>query len=194
MNVEVVPIDSISEDPANVRTHPDPNLEAIKGSLRRFGQQKPIVVDKDGVVRAGNGTLKAARALGWPEIQIVRSALAGVDLTAYAIADNRSGELAEWDYEGLADILRALKGEDFPIEELGWAPHELEPLLAAEWKPPDIEGGAMGSSGGIKPVMVTSAQREIFERAASRVRATAGDASIEEGRCLELICADYLAS
>jgi len=40
-------------------------LEQIKASLRRFGQQKPIVVDATNVVRAGNGTLAAAKALGW---------------------------------------------------------------------------------------------------------------------------------
>lgn len=55
-------------DPANARKHSDKNLAAIKASLTRFGQQKPIVIDSSGVVRAGNGTLAAAKALGWAEI------------------------------------------------------------------------------------------------------------------------------
>jgi ParB-like chromosome segregation protein Spo0J len=105
MKVENVPIDSVSPDPANARKHPDRNLEAIKGSLRRFGQQKPIVVDSKGVVRAGNGTLAGAKALGWTEIAIVRSDLPLSELTAYAIADNRTAELAEWDEDILAGVL-----------------------------------------------------------------------------------------
>lgn len=105
MTVETVLIDSLSLDPANVREHGERNLEAIKASLRRFGQQKPIVVDSRAVVRAGNGTLEAAKALGWREIQIVRSDLPTTELTAYSIADNRTAELAEWDTEALAKLL-----------------------------------------------------------------------------------------
>jgi len=105
MTIESVPIDSLSPDPANARTHGPRNLEAIMASLRRFGQQKPIVVDSHGVVRAGNGTLAAAKALGWTEIKIVRSDLASLELTAFAIVDNRTGELAEWDSPVLGELL-----------------------------------------------------------------------------------------
>src|SRR4051812_9327443 len=92
MNIEDVEISSLSPDPANVRRHSERNLETIKASLRRFGQQKPIVVDGSGIVRAGNGTLAAAIALGWTHIKIVRSNLAGSEATAYGIADNRAGD------------------------------------------------------------------------------------------------------
>jgi len=112
MRAETVSIDSLSFDPANVRKHGERNLATIKASLLRFGQQKPIVVDANGVVRAGNGTLAAAKALGWKEIAVVRSALAGSEATAYAIADNRTAELAEWDDDALAETLSALQCED----------------------------------------------------------------------------------
>jgi len=112
MRAETVSIDSLSFDPANVRKHGERNLATIKASLLRFGQQKPIVVDANGVVRAGNGTLAAAKALGWKEIAVVRSALAGSEATAYAIADNRTAELAEWDEDALAETLSALQCED----------------------------------------------------------------------------------
>ena len=105
MEVEIIPIASLSADPANARLHPDRNLEQIKSSLRRFGQQKPIVVDAANVVRAGNGTLAAAKALGWESIAIVRSELQKTELTAYAVADNRSAELAEWDKNVLSATL-----------------------------------------------------------------------------------------
>jgi ParB-like chromosome segregation protein Spo0J len=112
MKTETVSIDSISLDPANVRRHPDRNIQTIVASLKRFGQQKPIVVTKEGIVIAGNGTLQAARHLGWKQIEIVRTGLTGSDATAYAIADNRTAELAEWDDDALAQTLAALQIED----------------------------------------------------------------------------------
>jgi ParB-like chromosome segregation protein Spo0J len=127
--VEWVKVDSIHIDPANVRRHPERNLETIKASLARFGQQKPIVVDADGIVRAGNGTLEAARALNWGNVAIVRTPLKGSEATAYAIADNRSSELAEWDETGLAEQLRALQSEDFDLDAVGYSGDEVDALI-----------------------------------------------------------------
>lgn len=128
MNVERVPIESLSPDPANVRLHSEKNLGAIAGSLRRFGQQKPIVVDGKGVVVAGNGTLAAAKSLGWTEIDIVRTALTGPEAVAFAIADNRTAELAEWDVEGLATTLASLTEFD-PDLAIGFGDDDLASLL-----------------------------------------------------------------
>jgi ParB-like chromosome segregation protein Spo0J len=124
MNIEHLKISSLSPDPANARKHPDRNLEQIKASLRRFGQQKPIVVDATNVVRAGNGTLAAAKALGWTTIAAVRSDLARTELTAYAITDNRSAELAEWDYEVLSSTLA-----DMEIGDVGFTSAEIDKLI-----------------------------------------------------------------
>lgn len=128
MKIETCKIADLSLDPANVRKHSPKNIDAIKASLRRFGQQKPIVVDAKGVVLAGNGTLTAARDLGWSEIQIVRTTLEGTQATAFGIADNRSAELAEWD-EKLTEVLASLKAEDFPLYEIGFDANDLDDLL-----------------------------------------------------------------
>ena len=61
MKIETLPLSAVVPDPANVRQHDQRNLDAIRGSLARFGQQKPIVVDRNGVVRAGNGSEKYSR-------------------------------------------------------------------------------------------------------------------------------------
>jgi ParB-like chromosome segregation protein Spo0J len=124
MNIEQIPISSLSKDPANARRHPERNLEQIKASLRRFGQQKPIVVDATNVVRAGNGTLAAAIALGWTTIAAVRSELPKTELTAYAITDNRSAELAVWDTEILSATLA-----DPEIGDVGFLPAEIDKMI-----------------------------------------------------------------
>lgn len=132
MTVETVAIDSIQPDPANVRRHPERNLDAIKGSLARFGQQKPVVVDPRGIVLAGNGTLAAARALGWTSIKVVRTALAGSEATAFAIADNRTSETSEWDQQALNDILAALHAEDEGLAtSTGFSLDEIASLIGA---------------------------------------------------------------
>jgi DNA modification methylase len=133
MNHQTIALADLSLDPSNVRKHSRRNLDAIKASLRKFGQQKPIVVDAKGIVLAGNGTLTAAKELGWTEIQIVRTELAGVEATAFAIADNRTAELAEWDEDGLANVLQSLKVEDADLlAATGYDAAEVDKMSKAE--------------------------------------------------------------
>ena len=140
MKVESVPIATLSQDPANARKHDDKNLEAIKASLRRFGQQKPIVVDSSNVVRAGNGTLAAATALGWDSINVVQTDLQGSEATAYAIADNRTAELAEWDESVLAASLSSLADVDETwLSDLQFSEKELAELVASTQEQEIIE-------------------------------------------------------
>jgi ParB-like chromosome segregation protein Spo0J len=140
MTIESVPIESISPDPANARVHSPKNIEAIKASLRRFGQQKPIVVDARGIVRAGNGTLAAARALGWTHINIVRTDLMSSDAAAYAIADNRTSDLSDWDEEALARQLDELRAEGMNLADLGFDQREVRKLLDDSLAPGDTPG------------------------------------------------------
>jgi ParB-like chromosome segregation protein Spo0J len=128
MKITTTKIAELSLDPSNVRKHSRRNLDAIKASLRKFGQQKPIVVDAKGIVLAGNGTLTAAQELGWTEIQIVRTELAGVEATAFAIADNRTAELAEWD-DNLGDVLQSLASDGYDLSQIGFDQSDLDALV-----------------------------------------------------------------
>jgi hypothetical protein len=133
MKLITTKITELSLDPSNVRKHSRRNLDAIKASLRKFGQQKPIVVDAKGIVLAGNGTLTAAQELGWTEIQIVRTELAGVEATAFAIADNRTAELAEWEEDKLSQVLQSLKVEDADLlAATGYDAAEVDKMSKAE--------------------------------------------------------------
>ena len=104
-----VPIDDLHHDPSNARVHSDRNIDAIKSSLAMFGQIKPVVVQRQGmIVRAGNGTLAAARALGWTTIAAVVLDVDNATAVQLAIADNRTGDLAEWDEATLAKLLEPM--------------------------------------------------------------------------------------
>jgi ParB-like chromosome segregation protein Spo0J len=160
MQIETVSIGTISPDPANARKHGQRNIEAIKSSLRRFGQQKPIVVDAHGTVRAGNGTLEAARALGWTSIQIVRSDLQDLELTAFAIADNRTAELAEWDTEILAQLAQ---GDE--LGDVGFEEDELRALAGlSREKDPDQAESISQAFEVVIECRDEAQQRELFER------------------------------
>jgi len=140
LKTETVPIESISPDPANARSHGERNLEAIRDSLRAFGQQKPIVVDARGIVIAGNGTLEAAKRLGWTEIAIVRTELDPGQATAFGIADNRTGELAEWNDEVLRSLLDTM--DDDMLEVLAFDQKEIDALVASgvsDFKPSETK-------------------------------------------------------
>ena len=140
MNHQTIAVADLSLDPSNVRKHSRRNLDAIKASLRKFGQQKPIVVDAKGIVLAGNGTLTAAQELGWTEIEIVRTELAGVEATAFAIADNRTAELAEWE-DSLNDVLKSLQDEGVDLADLGYSPEDLGQFAANAVGMPELASG-----------------------------------------------------
>src|SRR5579871_27395 len=103
----LVPIHELDEDPDNARIHPDDNLEAIRLSYHTFGQVKPVVgwwrppAPEDERARlmviAGNGSLRAAIALGWTHLAVSVFEGTLIDARAFALADNRAPELARWD-------------------------------------------------------------------------------------------------
>ena len=155
LKVETVALASLELDPRNARRHPERNLESIQASLQRFGQQKPIVVDGDGVIVAGNGTVAAAKALGWKTIDVVRTRLRGAEARAFAISDNRTAELAEWDAAELTKQLEELGDVGISAEDLAFSDEEVEKLLkaaaidAGEGTEARRHGGTKGGGGSI---------------------------------------------
>lgn len=123
------PIEALHEDPANART--GHAVEKIAASLRQYGQRKPIVANRaqGGKVEAGNGTLRAARQLGWSHLAVVWVDDDAATAAAFGIADNRTGELSTWDVGTLETIMGSLPADLFTGFEAG----DLEALL---------EGGA----------------------------------------------------
>jgi len=122
LKIESVAVESLVPDPNNARKHSDANLSAIASSLQEFGQRKPIVVTAGNVIVAGNGTVEAARVLGITSVDVVRvpKDWSPEQATAFALADNRSAELAEWIPEVLSAQLVELAVAGFDVEALGF--------------------------------------------------------------------------
>lgn len=200
LTVRRVPIESLRPDPENVRLHSDRNLAAIKASLSAFGQQKPIVVRADGTVVAGNGTMEAAKALGWTEIDVVETALEGSALRAFAIADNRTAELAEWDAVALARALAELedpRSTGFSAAEVA----EFGSVMAdgdAGWQAATAKVAVSAADTVCTMTLhLSPAQRDSVLAAIEKMRAAAGQGGEAQprggGQWIAAICARYLA-
>ena len=124
---EVVEVESLVFDPDNARLHPEPNLVSIRESLSRYGQLKPLVVRAESRhVVAGNGTLEAAKGLGWTELAVNLVDLTHLEAMGYGLADNRTAELAEWDVEVVSRLARLQQeAGETPI---GWSQEQLVTL------------------------------------------------------------------
>jgi ParB-like chromosome segregation protein Spo0J len=137
MIIKVWRISDLTADPENARTHDKKNLDAIASSLEKFGQRKPIVVMPTGVILAGNGTWAAAKQLGWSEIMVSVTPADWDYATAkaYALADNRTAELADWDTDILASQLIELDSVGWEAKDLGFDA-DLTPPTDPEPMPP----------------------------------------------------------
>ena len=108
----------------------DDAVEAVANSIREFGWRAPIVVDKDMVIICGHTRLKAAKKLGLEEVPVhIASDLSPEQIQAYRIADNKTGEIAEWNYELLPLELRELQESEFDLSLLGFDTEELDRML-----------------------------------------------------------------
>ena len=105
-------------------------MEAVAKSIREFGFRQPIVVDAEGVIICGHTRWKAAQQLGLEKAPVhVAKDLTPAKIKAYRIADNKSGEIAEWNYDLLPIELADLQGMDFDLDLLGFSRDELATLL-----------------------------------------------------------------
>lgn len=130
LRIEEVKIDSLKLDPENARKHSEQQLKALATSLHEFGQQRPAVIGSDNIVYAGNGMIQAAVALGWEKISIIKLPFDDpIKCRAFAIADNRTSDLASWDSEELVKTLERLDAENL-LNTVGFDSNDIDDLKA----------------------------------------------------------------
>lgn len=123
MEIIIKGIDEIRPYENNPRLN-DGAVGAVAESIREFGFQQPIVVDRDGVIIAGHTRYKAAQKLGMTEVPVVvADNLNDEQVRAYRLADNKTGELAEWDFSALEEELAGIGELDMSL--FGFEPKEM---------------------------------------------------------------------
>lgn len=151
-----VAIDILRPLPNNPRVG---NVDAIMRSYSRFGQLKPIVVKSNGdgtfTVMSGNHQLEAARRLGWEQLAVTEMTGTDDEAIAFALVENRFGELGSIDkerlhdhivevYDAIPDLFDAVGWDDFEIASMGMDMEESGGGLAAS-----------GAAGGYIPPVLT---------------------------------------
>ena len=129
MKIEQWKIDRVKPYENNPRINDDA-VDAVAASIREFGFRQPIVVDTEGVMIVGHTRYKAAQKLGLEKVPVhVAKDLTPEQIRAYRIADNKTAELAEWNYDLLPIELSQLGEAGFDLQLLGFDADELAQLL-----------------------------------------------------------------
>lgn len=98
----------------NAKKHPPKQIQQVANSIKEFGFNQPIVVDKDNVVIVGHGRLEAAKKLGLKEVPVIVVDLSEEQAKSYRLADNKLNE-SEWDMGLVVEELKGLTDEMFDL-------------------------------------------------------------------------------
>lgn len=123
MKIQNMKIDDVKPYDKNPRDNEDA-VGGVAESIKQFGFQSPIIVDKNNVIIAGHTRLKAAKKLGLKEVPVIYakhkdgSWLSDEEAKALRLADNKTGELADWDMRLLDDELADIA--DIDMSDFGF--------------------------------------------------------------------------
>jgi DNA modification methylase len=177
--VEQVPISQLKPAGRNARIHSKAQIEKIAASIERFGFVNPILADKGGRVIAGHGRLEAATLRGLRTVPVLRiEHLSPSEIRAYAIADNRLAELADWD----KDILKLELGElsidlpDLDLTVTGYETGELDLIILGDRESDIASAGEADEGPEIEEGPVVSRPGDIWDLGPHRL--VCGDARL----------------
>jgi len=126
-HIEMVRIKNLTPDPNNARKHSKKSLRAILSSVSRFGFVVPMIVDRSGLILAGNGRYYACLEGGIEEVPVIRvEFMTDEDYRAFALAENRIAELSGWDQDQLTKELNALFESGYALEPTGFTTAHLD--------------------------------------------------------------------
>lgn len=121
------PVEDLTNNPRNARTHSDAQIAKIAKSIGRFKFLNPIIIDSKGVVIAGHGRLAAAKTLGLTEVPcLLADHLTDAEARAYMLADNRMALDAGWDSKMLKIELTELSDIGFDLGFTGFDTPEID--------------------------------------------------------------------
>ena len=118
MTIKEIKISELKEYENNPRIN-DNAVDKVAASIKEFGFKVPIIIDKDNVIFAGHTRLKAAQKLGLEKVPcIVAYDLTEEQVKAFRLADNKTAELAEWEFDKLQEELEGIF--DINMQDFGF--------------------------------------------------------------------------
>lgn len=120
MKIQMVRLEDLHPYEKNPRKN-DEAVKYVEESIKQFGFKVPVVVDRDFVIVAGHTRYKAAKKLGMEEVPcVVADDLTEEQVKAFRLADNKTGEMAAWDFGMLNEELDELLDMDFEMSDFGF--------------------------------------------------------------------------
>jgi site-specific DNA-methyltransferase (adenine-specific) len=182
MKVQEIETDRLKPWADNPRVN-EHAVDAVARSISNFGFNVPILCDQDLTIVAGHTRWKAAKKIGLPSVPVIVLEMTDAQRRAFAIADNKTGEIARWDFPRLEQILTQLQSEKLDLCSLGYSDAELKALLAP---PKDFDWAAFDkyresfvqSTYVLLPVKVSIARKDQVKAA---IRKRAGELGIASG-------------
>lgn len=169
----------------------DDSVDAVSASIRDFGFKVPIILDKDNVIIAGHTRLKAAKKLGLEKVPcIIADDLTPEQVKAFRLADNKTAEMAEWDFNALAAELEAIQ-QDMGQYGFYVDPEEIEGEIITEFELPDGEKPDVNTLTFTVSAVQKEQILEAFEDVRDQIREF-GDSSNDNGDALAEICRQIL--
>jgi ParB-like chromosome segregation protein Spo0J len=146
MKIEQIPTDKLIPYARNAKRHDAAQVSKLAGSIREFGFNNPVLIDKDNGIVAGHGRVMAAQKLELKTVPCIRLGhLTDTQRRAYIIADNKLALNAGWDEELLGLELADLREADFDLGLLGFDADEIEAALNPN--EPDFSPGTEDDQG-----------------------------------------------
>ena len=163
----------------NAKIHSEDQVTKIASSIREFGFLNPVLIDKDKNIIAGHGRVMAAKKLGLERVpSIYIEGLTEAQRKAYILADNRLGELADWDMDLVNMEIEALDDMDFDISLTGFEMPEIETEeieIVEDDVPEKVETrcklGDLWQLGGHRLICGDSTDIEVIDRLMDGVKA-----------------------
>ena len=136
MDIQEIEIDKIIPYINNPRKNL--NVDKVASSIKEFGFQQPIVVDKTNTIVVGHTRYEAAKKLGITKVPVQIADLSDTQAKAYRIADNRLNQDASWDTKLLNIEFNDLLSKDYNLDSLGFTTDELDTLFLKSSEDADI--------------------------------------------------------
>jgi ParB family chromosome partitioning protein len=104
-------------------------VDTVTESIRSFGFNVPILCNQDLTIIAGHTRWKAAQKLGLNRVPVIVVEMTDAKRRAFAVADNKTAEIADWDFPRLKEVIEELRSEDVDIRSLGFTDEEMRELI-----------------------------------------------------------------
>tara|TARA_B100001094_G_C18125627_1_gene769306 strand:+ start:886 stop:1491 length:606 start_codon:yes stop_codon:yes gene_type:complete len=132
VKIQNIEINNIKPYKNNPRKISQKSIDMVAQSIKEFGYQQPIVVDKDNIIVVGHTRHQASLKLGLTHVPVVMGDFTEEQAKAYRIADNRINEETGWDSKALQEELNALMDLDMDLNLTGFSSEELDSMFSKE--------------------------------------------------------------